>query len=244
MTELEKVPAPAAAPNTAASAPHQANPSASVQQQASSTRPGDQASSAVSEDAAQASRIRTPGRWFVTISRLLCWLGRANVRLPSTVGWLLREARDELWEELSAAARASRDTDPWQALRNATMTAIIVFAASIAGVALANPTLAANTLPSAPLPTEQAAATPVSPPLINAITPTPSCPAMRVVAERLNLRPAPGTDNLPLRTLHLDERLAVLECSDVPADEYLWWRVVGEDGQEGWVAIAWLEAVR
>ena len=60
----------------------------------------------------------------------------------------------------------------------------------------------------------------------------------------VNLRPSPGRDEPALRKLALDERLAVLECSDVPADEHLWWRVVGEDGQEGWVATTWLEAVR
>jgi SH3-like domain-containing protein len=67
---------------------------------------------------------------------------------------------------------------------------------------------------------------------------------VRVNAEQVNLRPSPGTDEPPLRKLYLDERLAVLECSGVPAGEHLWWRVVGEDGQEGWVATTWLEAVR
>jgi hypothetical protein len=243
-TERENGLAPAAAPNTAASTPNQAAPSASVQLQASSTGPGDQASSAASEHAAQASRSRTRGRWFVTSYRLLCWLGRASVWLLCKVAWLLREGWDELWDELSAAARACRDTDPWQALRNAATAALIVFGASVACVVLANPVLAEQVVSFGPSPAEQAVPTSSSLSPITLITPTPSCPHVRVTAEQVNLRPSPGTGELPLRKLYLDERLTVLECSDVPAGEHLWWRVVGEDGQIGWVATTWLEAVQ
>jgi hypothetical protein len=243
-TERENVPAPAAAPNSAASISNQAPPSTSVQLQAASTGPGDQTSSSVGKGAAQANRSRTTGRWFAASYRLLSWLGRASERLLGTVGWLLREGWDELWAGLSGAARACRDTDPWQALRNAAMTAAIVFGASVAFVVLANPALAGQVVSPGPLSPEQVAPTPSSLFPITINTPTQSCPHVWVNAEQVNLRPSPGTHEPPLRKLRLHERLAVLECSDVPADGYLWWHVVGEDRQEGWVATDWLELVR
>jgi hypothetical protein len=184
------------------------------------------------------------GRRFVAIFRLLHLLVSASAWLLRTIAWLLREGRDELWDELSAAARASRDGNPWQALRNAAITAAIVFGTSVAFVLLANPALAGEVLPFGPWPAESVSTGSSSPFPGTFIMPTPSCPDVRVSARLVNLRPSPGTDELPLRKLRLDERLAVLECSGVPADGHLWWQVVGEDGQKGWVATDWLEPLQ
>jgi hypothetical protein len=74
-------------------------------------------------------------------------------------------------------------------------------------------------------------------------TTTPPCPAARVTASGVNLRPSAGKAEPPLRKLSLDERLSVLDCRGEPGDGFLWWEVEGEDGIRGWVATDWLEEV-
>ena len=96
------------------------------------------------------------------------------------------------------------------------------------------------------LPTWTATPTPQpTPTATNTATPVPVVMAGGdvVVAgtgpARLRLRAGPGLTQETLMTLDDGMSLAVLE-GPVSADEYEWWKVRTEDGQEGWVAGDWL----
>jgi len=169
-------------------------------------------------------------RRFVTSQAKRGWPGSLRERLLRTASTL----RKLLW----------RDSEPLEALRNAALTASIVLAASFAGVAVGSPTKAAEEPPRTARATAQVVGATTFPPPVEAPTLTSACRTVRVTAKDVNLRPSPGTGNLPIRKLRLDERLTVRDCRGEPADGFLWWEVEGEDGMRGWVATTWLEEAR